>query len=93
MAYISFNQTVKNKHIQQWMNGTELSGAIICMEMYDGRVNSVHGINRLSRPESWTALGTALYPKKPNHWHFTVIMISTENNDIELKSQEIKDIY
>ena len=53
----SSNHTVQNKHVAV----DELSGSlIICIEMYDdGRVTSVHCINRLSRSESWTALGTA----------------------------------
>ena len=46
----SSNETVQNKHISV----DELSGSlIICIEMYDdGRVTSVHCINRLSRSES-----------------------------------------
>ena len=47
---ISSNITVvENKHTWQWMNSTESSETIICIEMYEGRVNSVQGINPMSK--------------------------------------------
>ena len=87
----SSNETVQNKHISV----DELSGSlIICIEMYDdGRVTSVHCINRLSRSESWTALRTAPCIQRTqivriSQWYWfqvTIWMLSW--------SQEIKHIW
>ena len=56
---INSSSNAENKHTRQWMNSTELSETIICIEMYEGRVNSVQGINPMSKAGILNSFGNS----------------------------------